>query len=130
MHTRTIGRLASTVAVLTLAACGAATASVGNNGGGATPTVAPSTPSPQTTPAPVAAVRTVSVNGLGTVLADAQGRTLYYFVPERGGKVACLGQCASIWLPVPAPSTTPSGNAGVAGQFGSEWSPAPTERHS
>ncbi|MEO8898470.1 MAG: hypothetical protein ABI352_07890 [Candidatus Dormibacter sp.] len=105
MQNVTIGRLAGTIAVLTLAACGASTAAVGNNGGAA-PTSTPHNPP----------VRTLNAAGIGTVLADAQGRTLYYFLPERGGNVACLGQCASIWPPAPATAVTSV--AGVPGQFG------------
>jgi predicted lipoprotein with Yx(FWY)xxD motif len=117
MHNVTIGRLASTVALLTLAACGASTAVVGN-GGGATPTSTPHDPSAQTSLPAAATVRTINVAGIGTVLADAQGRTLYYFLAERGGNVACLGQCASIWPPQPAPTTTVTAVRGVPGEFG------------
>lgn len=117
MHNVTIGRLASTVALLTLAACGASTAVVGNNGGAA-PTSTPHNPSAQTGIPAAAAVHTVNVAGIGTVLADAQGRTLYYFLAERGGNVACLGQCASVWPPQPAPTTPVTAVPGVPGQFG------------
>ncbi len=37
---------------------------------------------------------------LGEILIDAKGRTLYHFLPEQGGTVACSGQCAQVWVPV------------------------------
>lgn len=37
---------------------------------------------------------------IGSVLTNAQGRTLYVFTPEKGGKVTCTGGCASVWPPM------------------------------
>jgi predicted lipoprotein with Yx(FWY)xxD motif len=50
------------------------------------------------------AVRTAVNPTLGTVLTTADGRTLYYFAPERGGAIACTGQCAQVWMPLITPS--------------------------
>jgi predicted lipoprotein with Yx(FWY)xxD motif len=49
-------------------------------------------------------VRTAANPTLGTVLTTADGRTLYYFTPERGGTIACTGQCAQVWVPLITPS--------------------------
>lgn len=117
MQNVTIGRLASMVAVLTLAACGSSTTgTVGNLG--AAPMNTPHNPLAQTSAPAAGTVRAVNVAGIGTVLADAQGRTLYYFLPEHGGSVVCLGQCASIWPPDLAPTPMVIAVAGVPGQFG------------
>jgi predicted lipoprotein with Yx(FWY)xxD motif len=40
------------------------------------------------------------VSGLGPVLVNAQGRTLYVFEPDKHAKVTCVGACASLWPPV------------------------------
>jgi hypothetical protein len=55
------------------------------------------TPSATPTPAPVAPASVVATQNprLGTVLANAQGRTLYYFLPERGGKIVCGSSACS-----------------------------------
>jgi len=45
-------------------------------------------------------ISTGDVPGLGTVLVDARGRTLYMFVPEKQRHVTCIGTCAAIWPPV------------------------------
>ncbi len=40
------------------------------------------------------------VSGLGTVLVDAKGRTLYMFVPDKQKRVTCVKDCAVAWPPV------------------------------
>lgn len=47
---------------------------------------------------------TASVSGLGTVLVNAQGRTLYVFAPDQAKKVTCTGSCAQIWPPLMVPA--------------------------
>lgn len=43
-----------------------------------------------------------TVPGLGKVLVNAQGRTLYMFVPDKRKKVTCVKACAAIWPPLKA----------------------------
>jgi predicted lipoprotein with Yx(FWY)xxD motif len=48
---------------------------------------------------------------IGAVLTNGNGRTLYVFTPEKGGKVVCTGGCASTWPPLllgsrPKPTAT------------------------
>ena len=84
----------------------------------ATPTP---TPTPTATPAPArvaASVFVASNMALGAVLVNAQGRTLYYFVPERGGKIVCTGQCTNVWPPLFATSMAPTAGAALPGQLG------------
>jgi predicted lipoprotein with Yx(FWY)xxD motif len=45
-------------------------------------------------------VSTGNVKGLGTVLVDSKGRTLYMFVPDKQKRVTCTGSCAAAWPPV------------------------------
>jgi predicted lipoprotein with Yx(FWY)xxD motif len=56
----------------------------------------------QAAPAASAAGATLQVRstGLGRVVADSQGRTLYLFEKDRGGRSSCYGACASIWPPL------------------------------
>ena len=44
----------------------------------------------------------VRTTGLGKVLVDAQGRTLYLFKKDSGTKSACFGACAAAWPPLRA----------------------------
>ena len=81
-----------------------------------TPTVA-ATPAP-TPVAPASVVATTNAQ-LGSILANAQGRTLYYFLPERGGKIVCSSSaCTAYWPPSLTPGGNPTAGAGVTGQLG------------
>jgi predicted lipoprotein with Yx(FWY)xxD motif len=109
------------VATMLLAACGSSTTpSTGGGLYGSTPaatTTAISTPAPTTPPAPVGASSVIVRQNmrLGPILADAQGRTLYQFLPEKGGKVVCTGGCVRAWPADLAPSV--AAGTGVTGQL-------------
>lgn len=45
-------------------------------------------------------IGTRSVAGLGTVLVDGNGMTLYMFPPDAQHQVTCTGRCAVVWPPV------------------------------
>jgi predicted lipoprotein with Yx(FWY)xxD motif len=47
---------------------------------------------------PVVSAKTLS--GLGTVLVDPEGKTLYMFAPDKKSKVTCTGSCAAVWPPL------------------------------
>ncbi len=62
---------------------------------------------------PVYEVRTGTVKGLGTVLVNGQGLTLYLFVPDKqSGRSTCYGACANAWPPLVLPSGTTTPLAG------------------
>ena len=42
----------------------------------------------------------VADSGLGKILVDSQGRTLYLFEKDSGTTSACTGACAAAWPPV------------------------------
>jgi predicted lipoprotein with Yx(FWY)xxD motif len=108
-HLRRGGASAAGLAALTLvlAACGAGGSSAYGAGGyGA----APATPSAAGTAATV----DLHNSSLGQTVVDAQGRTLYLFEADKGGKSACDGPCATAWPPylsngAPQPGTGASG---------------------
>ena len=45
-------------------------------------------------------VSTGSLPGLGTVLVNGEGRTLYMFEPDKRSEVTCVGECAAVWPPL------------------------------
>jgi predicted lipoprotein with Yx(FWY)xxD motif len=47
-------------------------------------------------------ISTRKVPGLGRILVDAKGRTLYMFVPDKHKRVTCVKVCAAVWPPVKA----------------------------
>jgi len=51
--------------------------------------------------------------GLGSVLVDARGRTLYMYTHDKRGTSACYGGCASAWPPLLSKTKTPTAAAGL-----------------
>jgi predicted lipoprotein with Yx(FWY)xxD motif len=79
-------------------------------------TIAPTTRSTSSTtkPAPPKVqLSTTTVPGLGQVLVNGQGKTLYVFAPDKAKRVTCVSQCAAIWPPL-----TLSGGAEVVASGG------------
>jgi predicted lipoprotein with Yx(FWY)xxD motif len=95
-RSRPIAFLGSAV-VIPLAAL--AVAGCGSSGGAAT--AAPPPAPPQATSATIhgAAIKVAS-SGLGRILVDSAGRTLYLFKADVGTKSACSGACATAWPPL------------------------------
>jgi predicted lipoprotein with Yx(FWY)xxD motif len=54
----------------------------------------------------------VASSGLGRILVDGRGRTLYLFEKDKHGKSTCTGQCAGFWPPLIA-SGKPLAGAGA-----------------
>lgn len=59
-------------------------------------------------------VSAATVPGVGTVLVNGNGRTLYILASEKGGKVTCTaaGGCTTVWPPAVVPSGMSQGIAG------------------
>ena len=73
-----------------------ATVAAGCGGGGAT---AASSAPPKTASGQAATVG-ISSTGIGQILVNSQGRTLYLFQADQGTKSACTGACAGAWPPL------------------------------
>ena len=56
--------------------------------------------------------------GLGTILIDRQGRTLYLFKADSGGQSACSGACALAWPPLLTPGDPTAGSGAKASLLG------------
>jgi predicted lipoprotein with Yx(FWY)xxD motif len=99
-----MGRRTALVCVTVLLAVSAAAC---GSGGSSTPRYS----------GPSYGVGTGSVSGLGTVLVDGQGFTVYLYEPDdRSGVSHCSGPCAVEWSPLtlPAGVTTPVAGPGVS----------------
>lgn len=77
------GALAA-ISVLAATACGSAAAGSG---------------------APVYEVRATVIKGLGTILADSPGMTLYMYTPDRQGSSTCFLACQTAWPPLLLPKS-------------------------
>jgi predicted lipoprotein with Yx(FWY)xxD motif len=56
--------------------------------------------------------------GLGKILVDAQGKTLYLFQKDSGGKSTCSGACATAWPPLRASGKPTVGGGAKASLIG------------
>ena len=78
---------------------------------------ASATPATTTSATPTAAgttqISAKALPGLGTVLVNGQGRTLYIFEPDKRAKVTCTGGCATAWPPVKLTGAKASTGGGV-----------------
>jgi predicted lipoprotein with Yx(FWY)xxD motif len=63
-------------------------------------------------PAKSSATVSVANTGLGSILVDSQGRTLYLFQQDTGTKSTCSGACATAWPPLRV-SGKPTAGSGV-----------------
>jgi predicted lipoprotein with Yx(FWY)xxD motif len=95
--------VAAGVAIALIAGCGGGGSS--STDSATTPTTAKTTTVPAPKPPPNAEEGTVFVSlgsaaGLGQVLVDSEGHTLYSFSKDSGGASACSGACAKAWAPL------------------------------
>jgi predicted lipoprotein with Yx(FWY)xxD motif len=95
----------ATIAALALAACG----------GAASPTTTTTTSMPPTS-SPSTSFSTANVTGLGTVLVDGSGRTVYELSSPATKNLPCTAAsgCTSAWIPLPLPA----GSAGATATGG------------
>ena len=90
--------LATVAAAAALAACGSSSKT--------TSSAASSTTAAPAAGSGAATMQTANVSGVGTVLVNAQGDTLYVLTAEKGDKVTCTNAtgCTSVWPATELPS--------------------------
>jgi predicted lipoprotein with Yx(FWY)xxD motif len=93
------------LSALVMAACGSTGSSTTGSGG-----------APASVPQPTAGTPSGTVDvartGLGSVLADSHGRTLYLWQADTASKSTCTGACATAWPPLET-SAKPTAGSGV-----------------
>jgi predicted lipoprotein with Yx(FWY)xxD motif len=100
------------IPLVALAAAGCGGSSSSSSGSASKPVATPVT----TSGAP--ATLGVATTGLGKILVDSQGRTLYLFKKDAGTKSACTGACASAWPPLRANGKSTVGSGANASLLG------------
>ena len=113
----------SLVLGLMFVACGSSTSTTSGNSSASTDNT-PTTSTTSSTPAATTnttdtIIHTTSATIKGktvTLLTNAQGMTLYYFLPDTATTSACTGGCASYWPPYLATST-PQSNSSLPGKL-------------
>lgn len=65
--------------------------------------------------APAYRVQARTIDGLGKIITDGKGFTLYMYAPDHQGTSRCTGFCAQQWPPLLLPSGVdkPTGGSGV-----------------
>jgi predicted lipoprotein with Yx(FWY)xxD motif len=63
-------------------------------------------------------IGTTEIEGLGTVLVDSEGLTVYEYTPDSGTTSNCYGGCAKIWPPVIAKGKPTAGEGAMASALG------------
>jgi predicted lipoprotein with Yx(FWY)xxD motif len=95
--------LAAAAIAAVLAGCGSSSSGSGSSTTSSTPTTSTSSSTSTSTTsssgASGASVSTRTISGLGPVLVNAKGLTLYIFEPDKHAKVTCLATCAQLWPP-------------------------------
>jgi predicted lipoprotein with Yx(FWY)xxD motif len=87
--------------LLTTAACG------GGGDGGSSAEPAGDANSKSATKAGV--TLETATSGLGQILVDSRGMTLYMFDPDKQARSTCEGDCLAAWPPVPGPAKAGTG---------------------
>ena len=98
---------AAVVPALVLSACGS-----DNSNNSSSSTTTPNSQNAQSGTVDVAKT------GLGNVLVDSQGRTLYLFKADQGTTSECSGACATNWPPLKASGKLTAGKGADASMIG------------
>lgn len=94
--------------------------------GGSSPSSAPNGVAGASHSTGSAAVLTRKINGLGVVLVNPKGRTLYVFMKDQHRHVTCTGSCASFWHPLKwtSASKPTAGGAAKSSLLGTDKNPS------
>jgi predicted lipoprotein with Yx(FWY)xxD motif len=111
-----VALLAATVLAGAIAGCGGGSSSSSSTAASTTKTTS-ELPTPK--PPPNAEEGTVFVSlgsaaGLGQVLVDSEGHTLYAFSKDSGGAATCEGACAKAWPPLTIAAGEPQPSNGTS----------------
>jgi predicted lipoprotein with Yx(FWY)xxD motif len=121
LHKRTLLFGVSVVALaILLSACGGYRS--GTSQGGDAP-VQTAGGQPPVSPLPAAGggttqIGTRSIPGVGAVLVNTEGLTLYRLTTDTSTKITCTGDCAQTWPPLLSTNGKAPSSPSVGGQFG------------
>lgn len=116
-------------ASMVLAACGSSSKTTSTPTTAVAPAGSATTSGGSNASAASETVSAANVPGVGTVLVNGSGRTLYVLATEKGGKITCTsaGGCTTIWPPMVLPSGMShaiAGNGVKASLLGTAIGPA------
>ncbi len=107
------------IALLAIAGCGSSgnsgSSSGGAYGGGGETTSKPAASTAADTGVPITVG---TAKGVGKVLVDPNGLTLYYFEKDQNGESTCYGACAEGWPPLRTEGAPQAGEGAMAAKLG------------
>jgi len=116
----------TTLGLCTAAACSSSSSSPAPSSPATTGAAAPATPATSAGSGTQATLTTRKA-GIGTVLADGKGLTVYWFAKDTATASTCTGACAAAWPPVTAAGTLTAASA-VGGKLGAITRPGGTKQ--
>lgn len=63
-------------------------------------------------------IASAEVGGVGTVLVDSEGMTVYLYTPDKGTESTCYGGCEAAWPPVVAEGKPTAGEGATSSALG------------
>lgn len=113
--TRTIHAFAllAVLSALAIAGCGGGSSSTTESGSGGSETPASGSPEEG-----AMTLTGAEVSGLGTVLVDSEGFTVYMFAKDKGTTSSCYGGCEAAWPPVTTNEAPTGGEGAMSSQLG------------
>jgi predicted lipoprotein with Yx(FWY)xxD motif len=105
--------LLAVVGAIVIAGCGgggSSSSSSGSSGGGGNTKL--------TSSAGGGTISGTEIPGLGTVLVDSEGMTVYEFTPDEGMTSVCYGECEAAWPPVLASGKPSAGEGAMSADLG------------
>jgi predicted lipoprotein with Yx(FWY)xxD motif len=112
--------LLSVVGAVVVAGCGGggSSSTTSSESGGGEETATTTSSSAESTSSGEATIAGAEVSGLGTVLVDAEGMTVYEFTPDKGPTSTCYGACEAAWPPVMASGEPTAGEGAMSSALG------------
>jgi predicted lipoprotein with Yx(FWY)xxD motif len=102
------------IGVLAMTGCGSSSSSFGSTNESSEE----STSKPASATSEGTAITVGTASGVGKVLVDPKGMTLYYFQKDQGGKSACYGACEQGWPPLITEGEPQAGEGAMASKLG------------
>jgi predicted lipoprotein with Yx(FWY)xxD motif len=111
-----LGALLAVIAALVIAGCGgsSSSSSSGSESGGAENASATSSEGGSGE----GTIAAAEIEGLGPVLVDAEGMTVYLYTPDKGTESTCYGECEAAWPPVVAAGKPTAGEGAMSTALG------------
>ncbi|HEX3239042.1 MAG TPA: hypothetical protein VHR18_02770 [Solirubrobacterales bacterium] len=110
--------LLALIAALAIAGCGGGDGTGGGAYGGKGGQAAETTEAAPNPEEGATFVSVAAVPGLGRVLVDSRGLTLYDFHQDQGTESACYGGCTKVWPPLLTEGEPHASNGAIPGQLG------------